>query len=75
VAAEDVGRPHKLGVQPEFIQQKDSPASNVCNEAMSFYAQLDSTNDDFIFADCGMIYVFVCFGDNKVTAILQSGGR
>ena len=28
---------------------------------MTYYAQLDSINDEFCIADCGMIYVFVCF--------------
>lgn len=40
---------------------------------MSFYAQLDSINDDIILADCGMIYVFVCFDCLETTALLQSG--
>ena len=39
---------------------------------MSFYGQLDSINDDYVLADCGLIYVFVCFSDNEVKALLQS---
>lgn len=28
---------------------------------MTFYGQLDSIGDEYVLADCGMIYVFVCF--------------
>jgi hypothetical protein len=39
---------------------------------MTFYGQLDSINDDIIIADCGMIYVFLCFDCYEVTAKIQS---
>ena len=39
---------------------------------MTFYAQLDGIGDEFALADCGLIYVFVCFNDFEVKAILQS---
>jgi hypothetical protein len=28
---------------------------------MTFYGQLDSISDEFILADCGLVYIFVCF--------------
>jgi hypothetical protein len=28
---------------------------------MTFYAQIDSLNDDVIIGDVGMVYVFLCF--------------
>jgi hypothetical protein len=39
---------------------------------MTFYAQLDSINDEFCLADVGMIYVFVCFDCYDTKSILQS---
>jgi len=36
------------------------------------YAQLGSLNDEFVIADCGMVYVFVCFECNEVKSIIQS---
>jgi len=40
---------------------------------MTFYAQLDGVGDSFDLADCGLIYVFVCFNDFATTSILQAG--
>jgi hypothetical protein len=28
---------------------------------MTFYGQLDSINDEFVLADVGLVFVFVCF--------------
>lgn len=39
---------------------------------MTFYGQLDSLNDDIVIADCGIVYVFVCFNDYSAAAIVQS---
>jgi len=39
---------------------------------MSFYGQLDSVSDEFAIADCGMIYVFFCFGCNESYSVVQS---
>ena len=39
---------------------------------MTFYGQLDSINDDIVLADCGIVYVFVCFHCFETKAILQS---
>lgn len=40
---------------------------------MTFLAQIDSMNDEFCIADCGMVYVFICFEDNDVASFIQSG--
>jgi hypothetical protein len=39
---------------------------------MTFYAQLDSLNDEIVLGDLGMIYVFVCFDCLEVKALLQT---
>ena len=71
-ADEKIGKRHQLGGSPTFIQEEEYPVCPDCGEIMSFYAQLDSLNDDFIIADCGMIYVFICFDCNEVKSLIQS---
>jgi hypothetical protein len=39
---------------------------------MTFHAQIDSINDEIALADCGMIYVFVCFDCFETKSLLQS---
>jgi len=72
-AAPEVGKRHKLGGEPEFIQPPEWPACPGCGSKMSFYGQLDSLNDEFCIADVGMIYVFLCFDCYKSVSIVQSG--
>lgn len=67
----NIGHRHRLGGRPEFIQGEEKPKCT-CGKEMTFYAQLDSINDEFILADCGMIYVFVCFCCFETMSILQS---
>lgn len=71
-AADDIGKRHKLGGVPDFIQSEDWPICPDCGAKMTFYAQLDSINDEFIIADCGMIYIFICFECNAVEARVHS---
>jgi hypothetical protein len=67
-----VGRRHKLGGRPAWIQGDASPQCPDCQQPMTFYGQLDSIGDAVSLADCGMIYVFVCFDCYECQAILQS---
>jgi hypothetical protein len=71
-AGKEIGTRHRLGGQPEFLQDKAWPECLLCRERMTFYGQLDSINDEFDLADCGLIYVFVCFGCFETKSILQS---
>ncbi len=64
------GHRHKLGGTPEPLQAFDHPIC--CDKDMTFYAQLDSIGDKHNLADCGLIYVFVCFDCFNVTSFLQS---
>ena len=71
-AGEEIGTRHRLGGEPEFLQDATWPSCSSCRKAMTFYGQLDSINDDICIADCGMIYVFVCFDCFQTTSIIQS---
>lgn len=39
---------------------------------MTLYGQLDSIADKYIFDDCGMLYVFVCFDCLETKNLVQS---
>jgi len=69
-ASDGVGERSKLGGEPDWIQQSSVPTCS-CGEHMSFYGQLDSIGDKICLADCGMIYVFICFGCFQTQAIFQ----
>lgn len=56
------GHRHKLGGNPDGVDEKDYPKCADCSEKMTFYAQIDSIGDDFDLADCMVIHQFVCFG-------------
>lgn len=70
-APEEVGSRHQLGGSPRFLQSDVVEQCN-CGKDMTFYAQLDSISDEFILADCGMIYVFVCFDCFETRSVFQS---
>ena len=72
-AGREVGTRHKLGGDPDFLQaSSETPPCPDCGMPMAFYAQLDSINDQFCLADCGIIYVFVCFDCFKTTSFIDS---
>ncbi len=71
-AGDDIGSRHRLGGIPSFIQKEMWPNCPCCHEQMTFYAQLDSINDEFCIADCGVIYIFICFDCNETTSFIQS---
>jgi hypothetical protein len=71
-ASEEVGKRHQLGGKPQFLQNENWPDCPCCKNKMSFYGQLDSINDEFLLADCGIVYVFVCFECNETKSFIQS---
>jgi hypothetical protein len=71
-AGPDIGTRHRLGGEPTWLQGEATPRCADCGEPMTFYGQLDSIGDDVVLADCGLIYVFVCFDDFRASAVLQS---
>ncbi|HWQ31724.1 MAG TPA: DUF1963 domain-containing protein [Blastocatellia bacterium] len=68
----EAGFRHKLGGKPDFIQEERWPSCKHCQKKMTFYGQLDSIGDNYDLADCGIIYVFVCFGCFETQSMLQS---
>lgn len=71
-AGEEIGTRHQLGGDPNFIQSEDWPSCPGCGERMTFWAQVDSINDEFCIADCGMIYVFYCIECVEAKTVIQS---
>jgi hypothetical protein len=71
-AGGDVGDRNQIGGKPSWLQGDQSPTCPQCQGAMSFYGQLDSVGDDIVIADCGLIYVFFCFGCQCAEAVVQS---
>ena len=64
-----IGHRHKLGGMPQWLQSEDWP--ECCGSRMTFYAQLDSIGDEVHLADCGLIYVFVCFDCFSTKSLFQ----
>jgi hypothetical protein len=71
-APKEIGTRHKLGGEPTFIQEGDWPKCPSCHTKMSFYGQLDSVGSDMTIADCGMVYVFICFDCYEAKAVVHS---
>jgi hypothetical protein len=71
-AADGVGRRHKLGGNSDFIERSLYPHCS-CGKQMTFYGQLDSINDEFNIADCGIVSIFICFDCFETKSVLSSG--
>jgi hypothetical protein len=71
-AAGDIGNRHRLGGKPDFLQNEQWPNCPNGHGKMTFYGQLDSINDEICIADCGLIYVFICFDCYAAISIVQS---
>ena len=69
-APREVGNRNKLGGSPDWVQAEEWPIC--CDKKMTFYGQLDSVGDNIHLADCGLIYVFVCFDCFNTRSVMQS---
>lgn len=83
----NLGLRTKLGGEPDWIQSDETPVCESCGEPMDFVAQIDSIEhenknnplsksalghqQDYMFGDVGMIYVFFCFGCLQPTCLSQ----
>jgi hypothetical protein len=71
-AGDGIGQRSKIGGEPDWLQKPQVQTCS-CGEHMSFYGQLDSVGDKVCLADCGMIYVFICFGCFETRSVFQCG--
>jgi hypothetical protein len=71
-AGNEIGKRHQLGGEPTLIQKTEEIICKSCGNKLTFYAQIDSINDDIILADCGMIFIYVCFDCYVVNSFIQS---
>ncbi len=71
---EQIGKRHRLGGEPDFIQAEEHPLCPQCRKPMTFYAQLDAVGQasEYDLADTGLIYVYLCFDCFEATAFVQT---
>src|ERR1035437_7318005 len=79
----------KLGGEPTWCQSPEVPECPACKKPMSFIARLDSIEHDaeynphaidcmsdqqqYLFGDVGMLYVFMCFDCMETKSVVQCG--
>ncbi len=68
----EIGNRWQVGGKPLWIQREETVVCEHCGKEMTFYAQLDSINDDLVLGDCGLIYVFFCFDCIQSKSLFQS---
>jgi len=84
-----LGERSKLGGQADWEQNNETPKCPDCRQKMSFVGQIDSIEHDsktnphavdavsddqqYMFGDVGLIYVFFCFDCARPAALFQSG--
>lgn len=85
---DNLGLRTKFGGTPDWDQGDEHPTCRSCKTVMNFVGQIDSFEheskrnpnsrsamgeQDFMFGDVGMIYVFYCIACAKAKAIVQYG--
>jgi hypothetical protein len=65
------GKAHKIGGEPDWIQNDETPECSHCFQKMTFYGQLDCLGDIVPLGDCGRIFVFVCFDCLESRSVMQ----
>ena len=84
-----LGRRSKLGGSPTWEQGDETPRCPSCTERMTFLAQIDSIEHDdpanphridclsddqqYLFGDVGLVYVFLCLDCGEGATVVQSG--
>jgi hypothetical protein len=78
---DNLGKRTKLGGEPDWIQSPESTLCS-CGAELTFVAQIDSIDDhgasgipynqqEYMFDDVGMIYVFFCSECGEATSFVQ----
>jgi hypothetical protein len=86
-AVADLGLRSKLGGEPDWQQWAEWPNCRHCRKEMTFVGQLDSLEHDsesnphridclsddqeYMFGDVGLIYIFFCFECTEAHTIVQ----
>ena len=89
VNPEALGLRSKLGGKPDWDQANETPVCSCCHEEMAFVGQIDSFEHDskenpnrvgclsdeqeYMFGDVGLIYVFFCFECCESQNLFQCG--
>ena len=82
-----LGLRSKLGGEPTWIQEDETPTCPACRTEMTFIGQIDSIEHQsaenphqvnalsdeqrYMFGDVGLIYVFLCLEDLETQSIVQ----
>jgi uncharacterized protein YwqG len=89
IDADALGCRSKLGGEPDWDQDEEIPTCPSCGKEMTFVAQIDSIEHDedhnphridclspeqqYMFGDVGMIYVFFCKYCLETASVFQCG--
>jgi len=76
---DNIGKRTKLGGEPDWEQEDETPVCPECGEFLTFVAQIDSidysgwgkADERYMFGDVGMIYVFYCLACNETSSVVQ----
>jgi uncharacterized protein YwqG len=84
---ENLGKRTKLGGNPDWIQEPENILCPTCEKPMTFVAQIDSiehqlhnnphsvnalsSDQEYMFGDVGMLYLFYCFECSETTSTIQ----
>jgi uncharacterized protein YwqG len=75
---ENLGKRSKLGGEPDWIQNDETPICPNCGSKMEFICQIDSIDygkkkdeKEYMFGDVGMLYNFFCFSCEEAKTIFQ----
>lgn len=71
LAGKKVGRKSKLGGDPAWVQNDESPECPKCRKEMAFFLQIAS-DSQVTFADMGLLYAFVCPECRVTASLVQS---
>ena len=87
VADDRYGMRSRLGGKPDWEQNDETPVCGSCGKQITFIGQIDSIehdakynphrvdclskNQQYMFGDVGMIYVFFCFECLETTSVFQ----
>jgi uncharacterized protein YwqG len=89
ISVKALGLMSKLGGEPDWVQGDETPVCSGCGQPLSFVGQIDSIEHDeshnphavdclsdeqeYMFGDVGMFYIFFCFDCMETKSVFQCG--